>query len=214
MNPLGRHKIPLVTAGLGYVIGAGLGDGHPGLSTRYVFFQDLRDFDFAETLRNSFDGAWIGTDSATGFPNVYIANKMVVELMAVGRIDSSILLRILSCNDEVARSALRGFFDAEGEVTDSVKAKNTNVKIIKCMSSLLTLLGIHYTIHRNKQEIKFVSPNNGKLYRKKTSHIYEIYVRRCCLHKFNELIGFSIERKRTSLQRFVRNTKFRRVCPV
>lgn len=212
MNPLGRHKIPVVTPGLGYDIGAGLGAGHPSISARYVAFQCLRDYDFAETLRNSIDGAWIGTDSATGFPDVYIANKMIVELIAAGRIDSSILLKILLFGEEVTKASVRGFFDAEGEVTDSVKAKNTNIEIIKCISTLLTHLGIHHTIHRNKQEVEFPSPNNGKLYEKKTNYILEICVRRCCLYRFNKLVGFSIQRKQNLLQTFVERTRFRQIC--
>lgn len=221
VSPFTSYKIPPPTYDLGYVIGSGIGDGFIDSKGRITQYSWLKDEDFADAIVKSLKrlGVPVWKWKKRGW-QVAFQNVVITELIKIGKKYPLKLLPILTLNIEIIKGALTGWFDAEGSAGsfnlngykyDAPDGSSTNEDIIKLMACLLDILDIHYTTgcFENKE---FVSPRNGKKYRPKSNKTYIIRIQRCCIIKFNNLIGFRIIRKKEQLIKLIENSNFKKVC--
>ena len=221
-TPFTSFNIPEPNFDFGYLIGSGIGDGSADSNGRQVQYSWLKDEDFATTIvesakkLNIYGHKWFRRNW-----QAVVANVLISELFKVGKEDPLSLLPILRINKEVARGALAGWFDAEGSPGsfnangykyDSPRGRCCKKEVIELMGKLLDYLDIHYTTGEEMTKEEFISPRGGKRYKPKSEKIYYLRISRCCVIRFNKLIGFRIKRKMKALMTLIRESKFKEVC--
>jgi hypothetical protein len=212
-SPIGRNVVPLVTPELGYLLGAAMGDGSANLSIGALVFQNLADLDFAESiLQSARTGAWIRFNAKRGTHTVIASNKILCELVTVAKSRPMILLPVLTVSKEVAASAIAGFFDADGTVGRSVEAIVTRSSVITLFAKLMRVAEIHHTRSTSRQREWMTSPLDGKQYRRNSTFLYRLVVRRCCTCRFARTVGFRILRKQSALEEMISKIRLRKTC--
>ena len=219
-SPWTIYKLPLTNFGFGYIIGSGIGDGTVIDDGRILIYSWLKDEDFADIIVQYTKQLNINAHKwyKRGW-QVAIANVPIAELVWIGKKYPFHLLPIISSEVSVIKGVLNGWFDADGSPGsfslkckyDAPHADSLNREIVEVMGVLLDLLGIHYTINRQKTK-EFISPQTGKKYKPKSEEIYRLRIRRCCTVKFSREVGFKIRRKKYALDKLIDNTKFKNIC--
>jgi DNA endonuclease len=109
---------------------------------------------------------------------------------------------IIHCDDCKA-AFLRGFFDSEGSMSEgSLTASNENLELLKVACELLHSLGIETTGPHLATKGGRTVVIKGKLYRQNEDLFY-LRVRARSLARFQEVVGFAIQRKSDALSRAV-----------
>lgn len=212
-HPLGRNVIPIVNPCLGYLLGAGLGDGSGNFTESELRFQGLRDIDFARKLKASTRCcSWIYRRPGTEIFDVEISNRILTELVATAKLKPMVLQTLLAFNAETTRAAISGFFDAEGWGGGNLGAAVTKREMIDLICILLAKEQIHYTRTSGRQDRVMISPSNHKEYVRNSEFIHKVTIRRCCFRRFARIVGFSIRRKQENLELFISSNRFVRTC--
>jgi len=214
-HPLGKYNRMVEGPGLAYVVGAWLGDGSLARDRsdyKHWVRLEVSDYDFAEEWGRRLAEAlgrskpytprW---DDSHQRWAVRGSSILLYSLLRRAREDPWILMPYL---EKYPGEACRGFFDAEGSVDINyyrIRAGNTDPRIIGLFEELLGKLGIGCRTYRCRQKEAFISPENGKVYRRNSEFgIFLAIYGKDNILRFAERVGFTIARKQAALMELVR----------
>jgi intein-encoded DNA endonuclease-like protein len=109
--------------------------------------------------------------------------------------------------DKCIAAFLRGFFDAEGSISEngSIHLVNSDYRLLKYVQSLLERFEIVTTGPHLLHQRGSIMPIKGKQYVRRRD-VYYIYVKQSCNMRFYKYIGFTIKRKQERLVNYLRKT--------
>jgi intein-encoded DNA endonuclease-like protein len=197
---------------LAYVIGVVCGDGYVSI-TRYaregykqvIIRLRAKDKEFVEefairigrVLNRSPPKPKV--ERSTGYYYIKVESKTLYELLKKP-VDLEKLRKYIEHCDKCSAAFLRGFFDAEGSITEagSIYAGNSDYRLLEYVQSLLGRFGIVATGPNLLFQRGSIICIRGKQYIRRHD-VYYIYVKRSCNMRFYKYIGFTIRRKQERL---------------
>ncbi len=213
-SPLGRYNFPAVSPDLSYVIGAWLGDGTLAFrksKQEYIIKLLVKDYEFANewgkrlshALQRSrpYKPVW---DKANKRWCVKGYSKILYVILRETRRNLSIVEEIVSY---YPAEAIRGFFDAEGSITNNppiIIACNTRLDIIRLFQRLLSKISIKSNISQRYRDLIMECPKTGKIYLRNTNVIYCLKITHINeIMKYFNMVGFTIKRKQYKLESII-----------
>ncbi len=207
VSPYGRvHRFECVpTPELAYVLGVKLGDATQSKGTwqhNYMIKLLVTDKEFADEFSrcaslvlgcNPFKVWWYAKRRAWC---TTVGSIMLYKFLEGGL---SEFKAIAEHSTECAGSFLRGFFDAEGSISErSLTVSNSGRDLLLYVKKLLTMLGISATGPHLDQKKGRTVIIKGKPYHS-NKNLYHLYIRASSLLTFQQKVNFSIPRKRDRL---------------
>jgi intein-encoded DNA endonuclease-like protein len=194
---------------LAYVLGVAFGDGKKRSDGLHL---QVNDRDFAEAFAKAAEN--LGFKPRRYFREDEGAYEVCVYSIELGQWFKSLNcdgIKRLLVEEEHKRAFVRGYFDSDGSVTidfiekykNEIRFGDSNLPLLKLMAEVCSSLGIETSIYgpyRRSGERTFP---NGRVYAQKES-MYVLYVHARSRHRFAELIGSNLVRKRKVLEEITR----------
>ena len=194
---------------LAYVIGVKMGDASTSVGrNNYNYMIKLRvtDKDFAEEFSRCLseilkrDSPRVKWHEKTHAWHTELSSILLYNLLQQ---DLKRLLPIIRHCRRCEGAFLRGFFDSEGSISGrQLTVSNRDLDKLQVVRDLLGGLGIMTTGPHLKGERGGLVSIKGKLYHVNKNQYY-VYVRAESLPAFRDRVGFTINRKKTSLDNAV-----------
>jgi intein-encoded DNA endonuclease-like protein len=203
---------------LAYVIGAVCGDGYVSITRRVrkgyrqaMIYLEVKDKEFVEEFAIRIGRVLnrpppkLKVERSTGYYYIKVESKTFYELLKKP-VDLEKLRKYIEHCDKCSAAFLRGFFDAEGSISEngSIHLVNSDYRLLKYVRSLLRRFKIVTTmnlLHRRGSIMRI----KGKQYIRRRD-VYYIYVKRSCNMRFYKYIGFTVKRKQERLVNYLRRT--------
>ena len=196
-----------VTPEMAYIMGAIKGDG---LITRWNIRLEVNDKDFIEEFKKNVE-KWISIKCKIYQLNTSTKYQAYVRSVKVANYLRNFNYKnLINYCSKIKAMFLRGIYDSEGSV--SVKAKgiflfNNNEHLLSFCKKLLAKLKIETTPIRICSKIgKEVMFKDRSYIRKNNTHQLSIYGKEN-IKRFNEVIGFSIDRKNIQVNKILASYK-------
>jgi len=202
---------------LAYVIGAVCGDGYVGLVrrhegyTRAIIHLRAKDKEFVEEFAIRI-GRVLNRPPhkpkilrSTGrYYYTQVKSKTLYKLLKKP-VDLERLRKYIEHCDKCIAAFLRGFFDAEGSISEngSIHLVNSDYRLLKYVQSLLGRFEILTTRPYLQYQRGSITHSNGKRYIRRHD-VYYIYVKQSCNTWFYKYIRFTIRRKQERLVNYLR----------
>jgi intein-encoded DNA endonuclease-like protein len=222
-SPYNRGRIPSLellepSEDLAYVIGAVCGDGYVGLKrhckdyTLTIIHLRAKDKEFVEEFAIRI-GRVLNrpppkpkVKRSTGRYYIKVESKTLYELLKKP-VDLERLRKYIEHCDKCIAAFLRGFFDAEGSISENgpIHLVNSDYRLLKYMQSLLERFEIVTAGPHLQHQQGSIMHIKGKQYVRRRD-VYYIHVKRSCNMGFYKHIGFTIKKKQERLVNYLRRT--------
>lgn len=199
-----RQFVPTPSANLAYIIGVKWGDASTSTNRNHMHMIKLRvkDKDFAEEFSRCLSAVLNRSPPSVNWnakTSSWHTETSSVLLQAFLLSPANEQMKVIEHCDSCEGAFLRGFFDSEGSISRrKLMVYNGDLDKLQYVVRLLKSLGVEATGPHMRSAAGGIVMIKGKEWHV-NKNSYSVYVRAISLAKFQELVGFTILRKRDRL---------------